>query len=172
MKRGEVIVEGDRTTIIFQRTIQHSIDRVWEAITNPEDLSAWLVQSARVDARVGGRIEYVSTPTPFVWTGQILVWDPPRVFEHELNVDPQPQLAPHLLSAERTIARWELTAQGASTLLTLSYRGFSKPTATGFAPGTHAFLERLDAHLQGAPLPEWTQRFEELRAEYPAWGPG
>lgn len=171
MSRGEVIIEGDRATIIFTRTLRHSIERVWEAITNPEDLSAWLVQSARVDARVGGSIEYVSTPTPFVWTGQILVWDPPHVFEHELNVDPQPAVAPHLPSGERTIARWELTAQGASTVLRLTYRGFTKPTATGFAPGTHAFLDRLDAHLLGAPLPDWTQRFEELRPLYPAWAP-
>ena len=65
----------------------------------------------------------------------------------------------------------DVVFQGASTVLRLTYRGFTKPTATGFAPGTHAFLDRLDAHLLGAPLPDWTQRFEELRPLYPAWAP-
>ena len=29
-----------------------------------------------------------------------------------------------------------------------------------------AFLDRLEAHLAGAPLPDWTRRFEELQPLY------
>ena len=30
-------------------------------------------------------------------------------------------------------------------------------------------LDRLEAQLDGAPLPDWQARFAELRAEYPEW---
>ena len=164
-KRGEVIFERDRATIIFRRTLPHSIDKVWQAITNPEDLSAWLLQSAVIEPRQGGRIEYVSSPNPIVWYGTILIWDPPRVYEHEFNTDADPRWSEHIRT-ERTIARWELDDQGESTLLTLTFRGFTRSTAGGFAPGTHAFLDRLEAHLAQVPPPDWTRRFEEVRPLY------
>lgn len=164
-RKGDVIFDGDRTTIIFRRVLHHPIERVWRAITDPEELSEWMLGSARIDPRVGGTIEYVSAPTPIVWYGTILVWDPPRVYEHELNTDPDPRWSEHL-GVERTIARWELEDQGEATLITLTFRGFTKSTATGFAPGTHAFLERLEAYLRQAPMPDWQTRFDELRPLY------
>jgi len=42
-------------------------------------------------------------------------------------------------------------------------------TARGFAPGTHVLLDRLEAQLDGQPLPQWMPRFEELMALYPQW---
>jgi uncharacterized protein YndB with AHSA1/START domain len=164
-RKGEVLLDGDRATIIFRRLLGHPIDRVWRAITDPAELSEWMLGSAIIEPRAGGRIEYVSTPTPIVWYGKVLVWDPPRVYEHELNTDADPRWADHL-GDERTVARWELEDRGGSTLLTLTFRGFVPRTAGGFAPGTHAFLERLEAHLAGAPLPDWARRFEELMPLY------
>lgn len=163
--RGEVTIEGGRASIVFRRLLGHSIERVWQAITDPEELGAWLLASATIEPREGGRIEYVSSPDPVVWYGTILVWDPPHVYEHEFNTDPDRRWNEHL-RAERTIARWELEVKGDATLLTLSFRGFTPQTATGFAPGTHAFLERLARHLDGQPLPDWSERFEELRPLY------
>jgi uncharacterized protein YndB with AHSA1/START domain len=166
-QKGDVILEGDRATIVFRRVLRHSIDRVWEAITNPDDLSAWLLQSAAIEPGAGGRIEYVSSPTPIVWYGKILKWEPPRVYEHEFNTDADSRWGDHL-GAERAVARWELEDRGASTLLTLTFSGFTRGTARGFAPGTHAYLERLDAHLAGEALPAWLPRFEELLRLYEA----
>jgi uncharacterized protein YndB with AHSA1/START domain len=164
-KKGEVLLEGDHVTIVFRRLIRHSIDKVWRAITDPRELCAWMLASAAIDPRPGGRIEYVASPDPLVWYGTIRVWDPPRVYEHELDTDADPRWAEHL-GAERTIARWQLDPQGDATLLTLTFRGFTRSTAGGFAPGTHAFLDRLEAHLAGEPLPDWTRRFEEVKPLY------
>lgn len=165
MSPGDVTIEGGRATIVFRRVIRHPIERVWEAITTPGDLNQWMLQSAKIEPRQGGRIEYVASPQPIVWYGRVLSWEPPRLYEHELNTDPDPRWSEHL-GGERTIARWELEARGRSTHLTLTFRGMTPPTAAGFAPGMHAFLERLDALLDGGQLPEWSPRFEELRPLY------
>lgn len=107
----------------------------------------------------------MKSPNPVVWYGTIRVWDPPHVYEHELNTDPDPRFAEHL-KAERAIARWELESRGASTFLTLTFRGFTRAVAGGFAPGTHAYLERLEALLEGRPVPDWQARFDELHDLY------
>lgn len=164
-RRADVVIRDSRATITFRRTLRHTIEHVWDAITSEADLAVWMLQSASIEPRVGGRIRYVSSPTPIVWYGAILVWDPPRVFEHEFNTDPDARWGEHL-GAERTVARWELEAEGDSTVLTLTFTGFTPSTAAGFAPGTHAFLERLEAHLAHEPMPEWMPRFQALMTDY------
>ena len=37
-----------------------------------------------------------------------------------------------------------------------------EPNANGFRPGTHAYLDRLEAHLAGAQLPGWQQHYAEV----------
>ena len=36
------------------------------------------------------------------------------------------------------------------------------PNARGFLPGTHAFLDRLTAHLADEKLPNWSARYAEV----------
>ena len=105
----------------------------------------------------------VSGPAGYHSTGKILVWDPPRVLEYEWNVAPVPEMP----RGEHAIFRYELTPDGDSTQLLVTYRRITKQTARGFLPGLHAFLDRLEAQLDGRPLPDWTQRFGELRADTP-----
>jgi len=163
---GTVIPEGEYATIVFQRRLHHPPEAVWSAITDPEELREWLMcSSAKIDGRVGGRIEMVSGPPQYRSTGAILQWDPPRLFEYEWKVDPVPEMP----RGEDAIFRWELTRQGESTLLTVTYRRITKASAAGFAPGLHAFLERLEAQLDDLPLPDWMDRFMALRPLYPSW---
>ncbi|SEQ12859.1 hypothetical protein SAMN05216188_102155 [Lentzea xinjiangensis] len=65
--------------------------------------------------------------------------------------------------------RYELRAEGGETLLTFTHRGRSERNALGFSPGTHAFLDRLQAHLTGDDLPGWSERHAEVAPAYPAW---
>ncbi len=69
---------------------------------------------------------------------------------------------------ENAIFRYELEPRGTQTVLTVIYRRLSAQSARGFAPGGHVLLDRLEAQLDGAPLPEWLPRFQELLAQYPA----
>ena len=65
--------------------------------------------------------------------------------------------------------RYELEAAGEITRLVVTYRGLTARTSTGFLPGLHAFLDRLEAQLDGRPQPGFLQRFEEVSRDYPAW---
>jgi Activator of Hsp90 ATPase homolog 1-like protein len=110
-----------------------------------------------MSGREGGSIEMVPTGPPLPpdrkrMTGRILVWNPPHVLEHEWKQS----------IVEDGVVRYELHADGDATLLRFSHRGLSVRTATGFISGTHAFLDRLEAHLGGAPIPNWVQRYDEV----------
>lgn len=161
------LVDGERdATLTFRRTYRHAIEHVWEAISTPEGLAAWLMcTEARIDGRAGGSIEMISGPRRYHSTGTILTWEPPRVLEYEWNVAPLPEMP----QGERAIFRYELTARGDATDVLVTYSRITKQTARGFLPGLHAFLDRLEAQLDGAVLPDWMQRFEEVREAYPEW---
>jgi uncharacterized protein YndB with AHSA1/START domain len=164
--RGTLLDEGDHATLIFRRVYGHTPEHVWDAIATPEGLREWLMCThAVIDGRVGGRIELVSGPPGYRSTGKILAWDPPRLLEYEWNVAPVPEM-PH---GEHAIFRYELTPDGDSTHLVVTYQRITRTTARGFLPGLHAFLDRLEAQLDGRALPDWMRRFGELRTQYPEW---
>ncbi len=160
--KGTVTVEGEHATIAFERRYPHPIEDVWKALTDPEHLARWYMTKARLDPRPGGTLDYVSGISQFHVTGKILTWEPPRVFEHEWNVEPRE----HLPKGERSVVRWELTPDGDGTILRITHRHLTSQTAKGFVSGTHAFLDRLEDELDGKPLTNWVQRVDELRPVY------
>jgi uncharacterized protein YndB with AHSA1/START domain len=140
--------------------LQHPVEAVWAAITDPEQRAEWF-GITMIDRRAGGTVETVveGPPVPAehrTVRGRILVWDPPRVFEHEWNQ----------FLVEKSVVRYELVAEGEATILTFTHRGLSVPNAQGYVSGTHAFLDRLGAHLNGFDLPDWKQRYAEVRQAY------
>jgi uncharacterized protein YndB with AHSA1/START domain len=162
---GTLTFDGDYATITFSRRIGHPPEDVWSAITDPEELKGWyMTRAAAITGGRDGSIDFVSGPSQLHITGRILSWDPPHLFEHEWKVAPGPDLP----SGEDSIVRWELRREGRDTLITFTFRRLSRNTALGFAPGMHAFLERLEAQLDGKSVPEWMPRVVELRKIYPA----
>lgn len=160
---GILSIEGDRATMTFVRHLPYPIEVVWAAITDPESRADWFGETTIVP-RVGGEIEMVADEPPAPperkrMTGRILVWDPPKVFEHEWRQD----------IVEDGVVRYELAVDGGGTVLTFTHRGLSVRSAKGFLPGWHAFLDRMRAHLAGEPIPEWQRRYDEVAPEYPSW---
>ena len=165
-RKGTLAVEGEHATLVFHRVYPHRVEHVWDAISTPEGLSGWLLAAeARIEGRVGGRIEMVSGPAAYRSTGEILAWEPPRLLEYEWNVGPVPEMP----RGERAIFRYELTPDDDRTILVVTYRRITTQTARGFLPGLHAFLDRLEAQLDGRAMPDFVQRFGALMAEYPEW---
>jgi uncharacterized protein YndB with AHSA1/START domain len=161
---GPVTMNGDHATLTFQRRLKFPIDRVWAAITDPAERKAWLGATQIQDGEIV--IEPEDPPAPPEAkrvTGRILTWQPPAdgraVFEHEW----QQRIV------EDSVVRYELETDGDETLLTFTHRGLSERNALGFAPGTHAFLDRLRAHLGDEDLPNWGERYAEVAPAYPAW---
>jgi len=164
--RGVLRDDGAHATLTFERVYRHPPQHVWDAIATPEGLRGWLLcTDSTIEGRVGGRFDLVSGPPGYRSTGSILAWEPPRLLEYEWNVAPVPEMP----RGERAIFRFALTPDGDSTRLLVTYRRITRQTATGFLPGLHAFLDRLEAQLDGQPLPDWRQRFAALQTEYPEW---
>lgn len=161
-REGQLTIEGEHAVLRFERRLPHPIEAVWAAITEPAQRNLWMGKSS-VEPREGGAIETVAWGPPLPpdqkrMTGRILVWDPPHVFEHEWH---QPIVEPG-------VVRYELQSDGDSgTLLRFTHRGLGVPNATGFRPGTQAFLDRLEAHLAGDPLPNWAERYREISGVSP-----
>lgn len=160
---GTLTIDGDQVTMTFRRRLPHSIDKVWAAITDPDERKAWFGETT-LEPRAGGAIDMLPDEPPAPpdakrMTGRILAWEPPHVFEHEWNQR----------IVEASVVRYELTEDGEGTLLTFTHRGLSERNAQGFLPGTHAFFDRLAAHLGEQPLPVWSERYAELAPGYPAW---
>lgn len=158
---GTISITQDGTTIAFERRLAHPIDRVWAALTDPEERAQWFGRTT-IDPREGGRVETVAEGPPASETmrtlsGRILVWDPPHVLEHEWQQT----------TIGFSTVRYELRADGAGTVLRLTHNLTSDAGALGYIPGEHAYLDRLQAHLEGAPMPDWVERYEEVRHLYP-----
>ncbi len=164
--KGSVVLEGDTATLTFRRVLRHTPEHVWDALSTPEGLAQWLLATnIQIDGRTGGSIEMVSGAAHYHSTGAILRWDPPRVLEYEWNVAPVPEMP----LGQRAVFRYELQPEGDATLLLVTYRRITRDTARGFLPGLHALLDRLEAQLNGSPLPDWMTRFTEVRGDYPEW---
>lgn len=164
---GTVTVEGEHATLTFERRLPFPIERVWTAITDPAERTAWF-GAGSVQPQEGGEIviepdDPPAPPEAKRVTGRILTWQPPRdghaVFEHEWRQR----------IVEDSVVRYELRTAGGETLLTFTHRGLSERNALGFVPGTHAFLDRMDAHLRQAELPGWSERYAEVAPSYPVW---
>jgi hypothetical protein len=41
-----------------------------------------------------------------------------------------------------------------------------RPQRQGIIPGTQAYLDRLEAHLDGSTILNWTERYAELQPAY------
>jgi uncharacterized protein YndB with AHSA1/START domain len=165
--KGTVIIEGEYVTLRYERRLSHPREEVWKAITDPKELAGWMNTKALIDGRDGGTVDFVNTVSGFHTTGRILAWNPQHVFEHEWHIAPNPSLPD---GEPEAVIRWELKQIDDSnkTLLTLTHSRLTKSTSSRFAPGWHAYLDRLEASLNNEATPDWMQRFAEVKGLYPS----
>jgi uncharacterized protein YndB with AHSA1/START domain len=162
---GIVTMEGDHVSLKYERRLPHTAEALWETITDPKEVSVWFSTTAKIDARPGGTLEYISIPVGIRRTGRILVWNPPYVFEHEWHIDPHPQLSN---GETESVIRWELVKDAGHTFLTVTHSWLTKANGLRFGPGWHAFLDRLAAQLNGENLPDLMERIVAVKELYPS----
>jgi uncharacterized protein YndB with AHSA1/START domain len=157
---GTLVTSGGIAVIAFERRLAHPVDAVWAALTEPDQLPAWLGRGT-VEPWVGGEVSIHTGPADQserqrTIAGRILTWDPPRVLEHEW-------LQPGL---DISVVRYELEADAGGSILRLTHRRSVTPGAFGGRAGWHAYLDRLAAHLDGLPVPAWTERRAAVQGAY------
>lgn len=78
MDRGSYFEHDGRPAVRFERTYQHSAERVWAAITEPGELAHWFPSAVRMEQRAGGTIEFTDDPNTGPTSGTVLTFEPPR----------------------------------------------------------------------------------------------
>lgn len=150
---GTVVRATDGTrSLRFERTLPHPPERVWEALTDPEEIRRWFT-AVRLQPREGGEV-HLDFGAEGEANGEILVWDPPRVLEHTW------------IEGRRSVVRWELEPAGTGTRLVLTHSGLDRDGVADYGAGWQVFIDRLPVHLDGGDPGRVPDRYAELRERY------
>ena len=158
---GTVETSGDTTVIRFERRLAHPVEKVWSALTEPEELERWLA-AAELDLREGGdiRLRWLNSDeqgNQAVLNGVITRLDPPRLIEYEGDI--------------HGTLRWELRADDGGCLLTFAstLSGLEGDMNHMVPAGWHIHLDFLEDALEGGSVdwPNWpVERWERYDAHY------
>jgi hypothetical protein len=124
--------DGEKWTLILVRELRHSPEKVWQALTDPQQLREW----APFD--VDGSLGAVGT-VKLTWAGN------PRPLETRVTRAD----APNVLEYNDT--RWELEAFDGGTRLTL-WTNIDRRFISWGAAGWHISFDVLDHLLSGTPI--------------------
>jgi uncharacterized protein YndB with AHSA1/START domain len=135
---AKVRKEGDTWTLVLVRELHHPPEKVWQALTEPEQLREWAPFDADRTLDTAGPVTLstVGTPTPQVSETKVKRADAPRLLEYNWGGND---------------IRWELEPLANGTRLTLWHNIGRKFIAMG-AAGWHICLDVLDRFLAGRPI--------------------
>ena len=154
---GTVEKVADTYHVRYERHLAHPVDTVFAAVTEPDELAAWLAR-ATLDPVVGGSVELRwqnaegGSQEPPVARGTVTAYDPPRLVEYDTDIHGR--------------LRFELTPEGDGTRLVFTV-AIAMPAehASKNVAGWHVHLEHLEAVLDGGSIdwPGW------YRVHFPRW---
>lgn len=164
-KFAEIEGDGAVRRVVVRNRLKASIDVVWEAITNPDQLQHWWPdwkKGGSIEKREGGRILLGDGS----WIdGTIKVWSPPHVFEFTWN-DHQDEGSDWFEGKTKSTLRIDLVQVGDETALTL-VQFMPSGSEIGGAAGWHQFAgERLSQLLEGGQVVDDPSRFAALKRLY------
>lgn len=156
---GELIRDGDVYVLRFQRDLPYSIDRVWQAITEPAGLAAWFPHPVELELRVGGKATFVNDPgfdideELIASSGEVIELDPKRRFAFTWGND--------LLS-------FELSAHANGCRLVFTHRLPHRAAAIRTVSGWSVCLDAFEAALAGSDndSPGWRAYYDRYLEKY------
>lgn len=150
---GSLRTIDGRDILTFERRLAHPVERVWRAITRPEEVVQWLAE-AELEPEAGGTVvlRWLNTPKQTVARGTVTAFEPPHLLELDTDV--------------HGILRWELEDDrgGCRLLFTASLPAEAAPNLKVLA-GWHIHLDHLAEALDGRPQ-DWARWMDE---ELPQW---
>lgn len=90
MTRADLHTVNGAPVLRFERDLTHPVAKVWRAITEPGELAHWFPSAVELDPRPGGAMRFTfpdTAPVDTDWSGEVLEFDPPRVFAFRWNQD-------------------------------------------------------------------------------------
>lgn len=142
-------------TVTYKRESKHSVERLWQAITDPAELGSWMGGAATVDLRVGGRYEIDFAGEDGVLDGILVRVEDARRLGYVWGWS----YVEWFIEPAADGCRYTFVQNG------LADRGEDEE---GLPAGWHEFFERLDDHLAGAKRSETEHkaRWMELKPAY------
>jgi uncharacterized protein YndB with AHSA1/START domain len=130
-------------SLVFERVMPHSPDKVWRALTISELVSEWLMQND-FQPMVGHRFQFRATPVPG-WSGvtncEVLEVEPPRRLVYSWGDGTES------VSGLKTVVTWTLTPADGGTHVRMEQSGFRPQDEGGYrgmGGGWPRILERLE----------------------------
>jgi len=135
---AEVRKDGEKWTLVLVRELRHPPAKVWDALTDPEQLRQWApFDSDRNLGNVGTvSLSTVGAPTPLVSETRVTRAEAPKLLEFNWGGQD---------------IRWELEPLASGTRLTLWHNIDRRFIAMG-AAGWHVCLDVLTALLGAEPI--------------------
>lgn len=80
-------LDDGRPAVRFSRTYDQPLDRVWQFVTDPDELAQWFPSRAEFDLRPGGTATFSGDPNMPESTGRVIAVDAPRHLSFEWGGD-------------------------------------------------------------------------------------
>jgi uncharacterized protein YndB with AHSA1/START domain len=131
--------EGEQWTLVLVRTLRHSPDKVWRALTEPEHLREWSPFDADGSlGRTGATVKLTTVGAP-------------RLHVTQANVERAEPMKSLVFNWGVNDMRWELEPSGHGTRLTL-WTSINRRFIAMGAAGWHVCLDVLDHLLRDDPI--------------------
>lgn len=150
---GRLTVSGGRAAIEYRRRLDHPRERVWRALTEPDQLAAWFPTTVDGGRAAGAaltfRFEHLEVAPMH---GEMLAFEPPSLLEFTWGGDR---------------LRFALEPDGAGTAMTFTVTLEELGKATRDGAGWHQALEQLERALAGEAARDFDpERWRGLRDSY------
>ncbi len=131
----------------WDRAYPQSLERVWSAISSPEEISTRMKFPTELEPRVGGKI-HIAFSAEGSLEGIVCNFESPSLLIYTWG---------------DSLVNWKLEGDAAETRLHFSHVGVRPELVAGLGAGWHAFLDQLQDYLAGSTRPD---RYKDLKARY------
>jgi uncharacterized protein YndB with AHSA1/START domain len=156
--------DDGKRVLRFERRLAHSVDRVWAALTRPDQLLGWWGSADELELAEGGKVvmrwlNKDQDGNEVVLHGRVTHFEPPRLIEYDTDV--------------HGVLRFELADDNGATVLRFSSTvEFPDEILPLVLAGWHMHLNFLAATLAGEPadladlaMDEWQQWHDQYQAQ-------